>query len=343
MSEQLKKRSKINPNLATLFDSHLKGARELAIAARSTATRRAYKFDWDRFCEFCAQTKRAPLPADPELVAAYVSYLEQSGSALATIQRSIVSISQAHKLAGLLSPTQSAIVTETLRGVRRTLGRSQRRAEPLTWPRLVRVLDFCRADPKLAVPAQAINYRNRALLLLGFAAALRRSEIVALNRSDIQDVDEGIVITIERSKTDQEGEGFEIGVPFFKEPALCPVVNLRAWLERLPPRDLRDTWSPSDSDPVFRSVNKGGALGKRLSAHAVSIVVKMAVAAAGYDPELYSGHSLRAGFATSAATAGAAERDIMAHTRHRSVTVARTYIRTGSLFAAENPLFLFSK
>ena len=165
--------------------------------------------------------------------------------------------------------------------------------------------------------------RDRALLLVGFAGAMRRSELVALNFSDLQLTDEGFVIHVRRSKTDQTGKGRKIGIPFGQHAGTCPVRALLAWLEH----------SGIDRGAIFRKVNRHGQLeGVRLSDRSVAEVVKRACKAAGLKPSKFSGHSLRAGLATSAAMAGVEERSIQDQTGHKSLKVLRTYIREGSLF-----------
>ncbi len=177
-----------------------------------------------------------------------------------------------------------------------------------------------------ALPETTAGARDRALLLLGFAGALRRSELVAL---DVADVDttraarEGLVVTVRRSKTDQEGAGQVVGLPRGQHAETCPDRALAAWLEL----------AGIAAGPIFRAVDKAGRVRRtRLSGYDVARIVKRAAERAGLDPARYAGHSLRAGLATSAAIAGAEERDIMRQTRHQSVTVARRYIRDGSLF-----------
>ncbi|MBL6081126.1 site-specific integrase [Belnapia sp. T18] len=165
--------------------------------------------------------------------------------------------------------------------------------------------------------------RDRALLLVGFAGALRRSELVALDLADIRFVAEGVVLTLRRRKTDQEGQGTEVALPYGQSERTCPVLTLRAWLEA----------AGITNGPVFVSVNRGGKIGSaRLSPLDVARVVKAAVEAAGSNPADFSGHSLRSGFITSAARAGVAERHIQNQSGHRSLPVLRGYIRRGSLF-----------
>ena len=157
---------------------------------------------------------------------------------------------------------------------------------------------------------------------MGFAGAFRRSELVALDFADLQFTSDGLVITLRRSKVDQEGEGRKLAVPYGSNPDTCPVRSLKAWLEA----------AGIESGPVFRSITRHGKIGARLSGYDVALVVKQYAGALGLDAATYAGHSLRAGLATSAAIAGASERSIMNQTGHRSSAMVRRYIRDGSLF-----------
>ena len=302
-------------NLADLWE----GVQERAIAARSPATLRAYRFDWERYLAWTTAGGLAPLPCSGEQLAAYITHLDRSGLKTASIDRALVSISQAHRLAGLDSPTRTPIVREVLKGIKRINGTRPASAAALELGHLRRLVDL--------FGNETTHIRDRAILLLGWSAALRRSEIVAIDRADLSFVAEGLILTLMRSKTDQEGAGHKIGIPFGR--SLCPVIALREWLQLLP---------DDDTSAVFRRIWKGGRIsGARLHATAINTIVKRAIAAGGYDPDLYSAHSLRSGFATSAAAAEVEERYIMTHTRHRSITTARRYIQEGSLFL-NNPL-----
>ena len=173
-----------------------------------------------------------------------------------------------------------------------------------------------------ALPEGLAGSRDHALLLLGFAGAFRRSELVALNVEDLEKTEDGVVVHIRRSKTDQEAAGRHVGIPY-GSTNLCPVTAPRHWLEA----------ALISSDPVFRKVDRHGHVGaEHLSPSSVAAIVKRAAALAGLAPELFSGHSLRAGLATSAAANGATETVIMAQTGHRSTAMVRRYIRRGNLF-----------
>jgi site-specific recombinase XerD len=296
--------------LATLTDQ----ARAYLDAARSANTHRAYRADWQHFSDWCAENGVSALPAAPGTLVAYLTGHARTLKA-STLQRRLVAIAHAHKAATLDSPTTDAGVRSVWRGIRRTVGTAQvGKAALLT------------DDIKLlvaALPDTSSGVRDRALLLLGFAGAFRRSELIALDVLDVQIGREGATVTVRRSKTDQEGTGTKIGIPMGRYADSCPVRALSAWLAAL----------GDDAGPLFRAVDKTGRVrASRLSGIDVARIVKRTALAAGLDPTTYAGHSLRAGLATSAAVAGVEERAIMQQTRHKSVTVARRYIRDGSLF-----------
>ena len=274
----------------------------------SDASRRAYRTDLEHFAAW-----GGGIPASPNLVAGYLAAHAQSLSP-ATLVRRLAAISKAHRIAGLVSPVESEIVRATLRGIKRARGTAQRQAAPLLRDDLGFVIE--RMDDSLRAT------RDRALLLIGFAAALRRAELVALSVTDIEYVRQGIVLHLRRSKTDQEGRGEKIGVPFGRT-RWCPVGALTAWLSR----------AGIAEGAIFRPVDRHGHVQTaRLSAEAISSVVKRRVAAAGFDPAAYSGHSLRAGLVTSAAQAGIASWKIRQQTRHASDVMLARYIRDGELF-----------
>ena len=201
-----------------------------------------------------------------------------------------------------------------MRGVKRTRGIARREAKPLLREDLFRVLDAMGEGVKDA--------RDRALLLIGFAGGFRRSEIVALDCDDVERVRQGLVVTLRRSKTDQEGAGRKVGIPFGRTRH-CPVLALDRWL----------VVSGIEVGPVFRPVDRHGRVAaERLSGQAVSLIVKERVAAAGIDPTDFSGHSLRAGFATSAVQAGVSTLKIRAQTGHASDAMLGRYVRDGELF-----------
>ena len=283
----------------------------LAENARATNTRRAYKSDWRDFAGWCAARERDPLPAAPALVGLYLAAREHLS--VATLSRRVSSIAAEHRRTGHSLDTRHPAIADVLRGLRRERGSAQRHAEALTVPLLKRVLAHMGDDLGAL--------RDRALLLVGIVAALRRSELVALDVADIAVGEEGLRITIRQSKTDAEGHGAVLAVGRTRRPT-CPAAAYEAWLAA-----ARIT-----KGAAFRAVDRHGRLGGRLSGNAVALIVQRRAAAAGLDPAVYSGHSLRSGFATTAARAGMGEFKIAAQTRHASLAVLRRYVREGRLF-----------
>jgi integrase len=280
----------------------------LVEASIADNTRRAYRSDLAHF-----EAWGGTLPAEPAVVASYLAAHAETLS-VATLVRRIATISKAHEARGLPNPCRSEVVRATLRGVKRTRGIAQRQAEPLLRDDLFRVLDFIGEGVKDA--------RDRALLLIGFAGGFRRSEIVGLNCDDVERVRQGVVITLRRSKTDQEGAGRKVGIPFGRT-RLCPVLALDEWL----------AISRIEAGPIFRPVDRHGRIAsERLSGEAVLLIVKERVAATGIDPTGFSGHSLRAGFATSAVQAGVSTLKIRSQTGHASDAMLARYVRDGELF-----------
>jgi site-specific recombinase XerD len=294
---------------------------DFIVASKAPATLRAYRADWADFTAWCADRGLSPLPAAPETVARYLTDLA-GVKATATLQRRITSISQAHQAGGHEPPTRSALVRETWRGIRRTFGVAPVRKAPLRASdirALVATLDTSRLG----------GIRDRALLVVGFAGAFRRSELVALDVANVAETADGLVVTIRRSKTDQEGEGASIGLPFGSDPATCPVRTLRVWLDA----------AGIVEGPIFRHVDRHGRpLDRRISGRAAAERVKQACRAAGLDAGRYRGHSLRAGLITSAIEGGATEHRTMQHSRHRSVHVFRGYVRDLNLLDGSNPV-----
>lgn len=279
---------------------------EQGLAAR---TKRAYAADLAHF-----ETWGGTTPATDITVASYLAEHAETLS-VATLCRRLATISKAHTAKGLISPTSSELVKATIKGIKRSLGTAQAEARPLLRDDLFAVLERTGDDTK--------SVRDRALLLVGFAGGFRRSELVGFDIEDIEHVRQGIAVRLRRSKTDQEGTGRKIGIPFGRT-RWCPVTALNQWLSR----------AAIGAGPVFLRVNRHGHISKhRLSSEAVSLVIKERVASAGFEPSRYSGHSLRAGFATSAAMAGVSTWKIRAQTGHASDAMLGRYIREGDMFA----------
>ena len=289
-------------------------ARDYVAASRAENTTRVYRTGWAQFTAWCDEHGVVALPAGAETVACYVADLARVAKA-ATIDARLAAISAAHRAAGHGTPTKEEAVRLVRRGVRRTFGTAQRQVRPITVPELRTMLEGLGTDPA--------GCRDRALLLLGFAGALRRSELVSLDVADITEGAEGLTVRLRRSKTDQEGAGRTVGIPYGSNPTTCPVRAWRAWLEL----------SGSTEGAAFRPVDRHGHIGAaRLSAQAVALVLKHHATRAGLDPGEVAGHSLRAGLATSAAAVGVPERVIAEQTGHRGTAMLRRYIRKGSLF-----------
>lgn len=283
-------------------------------------TAKAYRSDWRHFATWADGYGIDPLPASPETVALYFSDIAETHKP-ATITRRMAAIKANHEAAGYVSPTGAASVRKVLAGIRRDVGTAQRRAHALT------VEDVQRIVRELA-PAGTLGARDRALVLVGFGGAFRRSELVGIQVEHVAFVTRGVVITLPRSKTDQEGAGQPVFIPYTQDPETCPVRALRAWL----------TAAGITSGPVFRQVDRGGHVGDAaLTAQVVALIVKRYAKALGYDPADYSGHSLRAGLATSAAAAGVPSHDIRRQTRHKSEAMLAVYIREADGFA-RNPV-----
>ena len=244
------------------------------------------------------------------------------GKSISTIRVTLSAICAAHRLSEHPDPTKHEVVHAVLRGLRREQGTAQRQVAPILTDTLRRMVE--------AMPDTPTGHRDRAMLLLGFAGAFRRSELAGLRLEHLDWRPEGLVVNLARSKTDQDGEGRKIGIPYGSDPATCPVRVLRSWLAWMAQEARRK--APAAPAAVFPAVTPSGTLGTPLSGRAVAEAVKRAAARAGVDPATVSGHSLRAGFATQAAMSGAAERAIARQTGHRNLQTLRKYIREGTLF-----------
>ncbi len=288
-----------------------------AVAAR---TREAYQRDLNRFLAWGGQ-----LPSSAAEIAQYLSGHAHSHR-IATLQRWRVSIGRAHTAQGLADPSRCELVRTVLRGISREHGCAQRRATPVLRDEVMAMVKALGSTPK--------EVRDRALVLVGFAGALRRSELVGLMVNDVQIGREGLTLRLRRSKTDQEQKGREIGIPYAQGP-ICPVQALQAWQRLIEACDAQHhpQWS-DDQRPIFRGVNRHGHIAcQALSDRAVNQVIKARCRAIGLDAEAYSGHSLRAGFCTSAAQAGKPSWQIRKQTGHKSEVMLNHYIRAGRLFA----------
>ena len=295
------------------FDAALGSAFEFAKAEKSAATRRAYASDFDHFTAWCVSVHAEPLPATVTTVAAYLASLATGGLKASTINRRCAAIAYRHRMAGHETPTGAEAVKAVCRGIRRSIGTRVDQKAPVTAKRLKAMLK--------PIPDTLAGRRDRALLLVGFSAALRRSELVALTVADIETAPEGVLVHIRRSKTDQEAAGHVVPVP--RGAKLGAVAALEAWLRAAGISD----------GPLFRAINKGGRLATApLTDRSVADIVKRWAGAAKLDASLFSGHSLRAGFVTEALEHGADTLKVMDVTRHRSVETLKKYDRRAKAF-----------
>ena len=277
-------------------------------AGIAPATMRAYRADLNHF-----EAWGGTIPATDALVAAYLAD-HAAVLKVSTLTRRLAAVSIAHDARDLPNPVRTPLVRATMRGIRREHGADQQQAKPLLREDLFVVL--------AAMGNRLKDLRDRALLLIGFAGGLRRSELTAITFIDVERVREGIVLIIRRSKTDQDGVGRRIGIPFGRT-IHCPVRALESWL----------TAARIDDGPVFRPVDRYRRVSaSRLSGEAVSLIIRDRMAAAGFDPTGYSGHSLRAGLATSATRAGVSTFKIRQQTGHASDAMLSRYVRDGELF-----------
>jgi site-specific recombinase XerD len=293
--------------------SELDKAADLAKSEKAVATRRAYRGDIVIFGDWCRARGLAPLPATPEAVCAFIAAEATRNVKPSTIARRVAAIRYAHKLAGLATPTEHEQVKATVRGVRRTLGTAPQKKAPATAERLIAMA---------TVPDDSLqSLRDRSLLLLGFAGAFRRSELVALDVRDIEKTEQGLRVTVRHSKSDQEAVGAVVAI--VRGSIACPVQALGMWLSA----------AGISQGPLFRPIRKDGKVQtRRLTDRSVANIIKTHAMRAGLDPSLYSGHSLRSGFVTSAARRGASLFKLMDVTRHKNVETLRGYVRDAELF-----------
>lgn len=289
-------------------------------AADAPATLRAYASDVENFETWCKRSGLTAFPATPEVVGAYLAAAGE-GYAMQTLRRRVAAIARASGVAGYPLDTKHPSIRETLRGIGRTHGSRGRRAAALTTAELKALSRAC--------DASLTGDRDRALLLVGFAGALRRSELVALDADKLTWFDDGFRLLLEKSKTDKEGKGAEVTIVYGRHEATCPVRALRTWLDK----------AEINTGPVFRKVNKSGRVeARRLSEDAVRQVLLRRAADAGIKgtiSEPVSPHGLRAGFVTTAYRNGVPDEEIMGHTRHRSLSTMRSYVRRSKLKTTE--------
>ena len=288
-------------------------------SSKSDNTLRAYKSDFKDFGLFCAKNGFKSLPSEPKVISLYLTHLSTKDIKMSTLKRRLVSIGVIHKLKGHYLDTKHPSIIENIMGIKRRKGSSQKGKKPILINNLkilIKAIDKQKND-------EIKKLRDRTIILIGFSGGFRRNEIVSLNYDDLEFMPEGLKITLRRSKTDQYGEGTLKGLPYFDNPEYCPVLSIKKWLD----------FSKINTGPVFRRFNKGSKLSeKRLTDQTVALLIKQYLKLAGIDSRSFSGHSLRSGFATSAAESGAEERTIMAMTGHKSTEMVRRYIKEANLF-----------
>ena len=273
--------------------------------SKANNTLRAYQSDYRDFSLFCSKNGLSSMPTQPKIVALYITHLSKF-SKFSTLKRRIASISVIHKLKGHYLDTKHPIIMENLHGIKRTLGSRQKAKKPLLINNLKKIIKAIDEEKKE-------RDRDRALILIGFAGGFRRSELVNILKEDVELVDEGVKILIKKSKTDQSGEGSIKAIPYFQNQEFCPVIALKRYMS------LKKF--NSNSEKIFK-----------LSDKSVALIIKKYAQIAGLDPTKYAGHSLRSGFATTAAEFGAEERNIMTMTGHKTTQMVRRYIQEANLF-----------
>ena len=295
--------------------------------SKANNTIRAYKSDFKDFGLFCAQNGFKSLPSEPKIVSLYLTHLSTKDIKMSTLKRRLVSIGVIHRLKGHYLDTKHPIIIENIMGIKRRKGSIQKGKKPILINSLKIIINAIDEINNQDIK----KFRDRSIILIGFAGGFRRNEIVSLDYDDLDFVTEGLKINLKRSKTDQFGEGLVKGLPYFENTQYCPVISLKNWIGI----------SKISSGPLFRRFSKGSKLSdNRLTDQTVALLIKKYLKLADIDSKNYSGHSLRSGFATSAAEAGVEERNIMSMTGHKSPEMVRRYIKEGNLFK-NNPLNKF--
>ena len=287
-------------------------------SSKAINTLRAYKSDFKDFGAFCAKHGFNSMPTEPKVVSLYLTHLSSS-SKISTLRRRLVSIGVVHKIKGHYLDTKHPVIIENLMGIKRKKGSIQIGKKPILINHLKQIINVI-DEQKIE---KIKKLRNRTLILLGFGGGFRRTELISINYEDLDFVEEGVKITLRRSKTDQFGEGLIKGLPYFTNEKYCPVTSLKNWINL----------SKIKTGAIFRRFAKGSTLTMhRLTDQSVVLVIKDCLKLAGIENQNYSGHSLRSGFATVAAESGADERSIMAMTGHKTSQMVRRYIREANIF-----------
>ena len=274
--------------------------------SKAANTLRAYQADFKDFSVFCAKNGLSSIPTEPKILSLYLTHLSAT-SKFSTLKRRIASISVIHKMKGHYLDTKHPLIMENLHGIKRVKGSNQKSKKPI----LINELKLIINAIDEANQSENKKIRDKALILIGFSGGFRRSELVNIEHGDIEFVNEGVKIFIKRSKTDQSGEGMIKAIPYFDNKSFCPVISLKDWIN----------YSETNSGKIFDISDKS-----------VALIIKKYTSLSGLDPNRYSGHSLRSGFATSTAESGAEERNIMAMTGHKTTQMVRRYIQEANLF-----------
>ena len=274
--------------------------------SKAANTLRAYRADFKDFSEFCIKNGLNSMPTEPKILSIYLTHLALN-SKYSTLKRRIASISVIHKMKGHYLDTKHPIIMENLHGIKRVRGTNQKSKKPILINDLKSIIN--KID-EIKQPEKK-KFRDKALILIGFSGGFRRSELVNIDYDDLEFVIDGVKIFIKRSKTDQSGEGMIKAIPYFDNKLFCPVTKLKEWID----------FSQIKSGKIFN-----------LSDKSIALIIKKYVSLSGLDPNKYGGHSLRSGFATSAAEFGAEERNIMAMTGHKTTQMVRRYIQEANLF-----------
>jgi site-specific recombinase XerD len=312
------RQSATKPAAATTISAEQRHAEQAALndylkRQLAPSTARAYRSDWARFQAWCQQRQLPSLPAAPETIALFLASQASDGLRVNTLERRLAAIRLAHDVAGLLLPTSHKLVRGAMAGIARQHGR---RVQPKAPALAEHVIAMAQTTPHTLR-----GWRDRALLLLGFAGAFRRSELVAIRVDDLAFELDGLRVHVPRSKTDQDGRGQT--VPIIRGQHACPVRALNDWLAR----------TGIDTGPVFVRIGRNGQPnpGQALSAQSVALIIKWYAFKVGFDPSQFSGHSLRRGFATQAAMNGATPYKLRAVTRQTLATL-QDYIDDADAF-----------
>ena len=282
----------------------------------SENTKRAYRIQWEQFSAWCLVRGLDPLPSSPEVVCVFISWMADNGKKVATIARMLSSISKAHRVSGVfLNPVGTEMVKEAFSGIKRQIGSDQARVDPLEIKDVIKIVD------SFGVSIEGI--RNKALLLIGYFGAFRRSELVSVSRKDIKFSDDGVRIKIAKSKTDQEGKGFYKSIPKSSNEKYCPVLALQDWINVAPESKFLFCHVEGTSGPV--------KVGKKLSDKMIARALQRWAFNLGIKG-WFSGHSMRAGFVTAAAKAGKSNRSIMKMTGHKTYAMVDRYVRLANEF-----------